>query len=48
MQFFQVKCRVVVAGCQENESCSKVVHFLESMDDRIRCNHEETVAVVKS
>ena len=38
---------VVVAGCQENESCSKVLYFLEMLDDRIRCTHEETVAVVK-
>ena len=35
------------AGCQENESCSKVWIFLERLDDRIRCTHEETVAVVK-
>ena len=38
---------MVVAGCQENESCSKVLYFLEMLDDRIRCTHEETVAVVK-
>ena len=37
---------MVVAGCQENESCSKVFfNFLERLDDRIRCTHEETVAV---
>ena len=35
---------MVVAGCQENESCSKVLNFLERLDDRIRCTHEETVA----
>ena len=34
--------------CQEKESCSKVVNFLEKLDDIIRCTHEETVAVVKS
>ena len=39
---------MVVAGCQENEPCSKVLNFLERLDDRIRCTNEETVAVVKS
>ena len=41
-------------GCQENESCrkffqifQKVLDFLESLDDRIRCTHEDTVAIVK-
>ena len=38
---------MAVAGCQENESCVKVLDFLERLDDRIRCSHEETVAVVK-
>ena len=33
--------------CQENKSCSKVLNFLERLDDRIRCTHKETVAVVK-
>ena len=28
--------------CQEDESCSKVLNFLERLDDRIRCTHEET------
>ena len=37
-----------VDGCHENESCSKVLNFLEKLDDIIRCTHEETVAVVKS
>ena len=45
--FFQVRCWVVVVGCQENESCSKVLNFLERLDDRIRFTHEERVAVVK-
>ena len=39
---------MVVTGCQENESCCKVQNFLERLDDRIRCTHEVTVAVVKS
>ena len=39
---------MVVAGCQENERCNKVLNFLERLDDRIRCTHEETVPVVKS
>ena len=47
VQFFQERCWVVVTGCQENKSCSKVLNFLERLDDRIRCTHEETVAVVK-
>ena len=38
---------MVVMGCQENESCGKVLNFLERLDDRIRCTHEERVAVVK-
>ena len=38
---------MVVAGCQENESCSRVLNFLERLDDRITCTLE-TVAVVKS
>ena len=37
---------MLVAGCQENESCSKVLNFLERLDDGIGCTHEETVAVV--
>ena len=39
---------MVVARYQENESCSKVLNFLERLDDRIRCTHEETAAVVRS
>ena len=39
---------MVVAGCQENASCSKVLNLvLERLDDRIRCTHEETFAVVQ-
>ena len=38
---------MLVAGCLENEYCSKVLNFLERLDDRIRCTHEETVAVVE-
>ena len=38
---------MVVASCQENESCSKVLNFLERLDDRIRCTHEESFAVVE-
>ena len=37
----------MMAGYQETEFCSKVLNFLERLDDRIRCTHEETVAVVK-
>ena len=44
---FSRRCRMVVTGCQENKSRSKVLNFLERLDDRIRCTHEEAVAVVK-
>ena len=37
----------MVTGCQENESCNKGLNFMERLDDRIGCTHEETVAVVK-
>ena len=47
VQFFQERCCVVMTGCQENKSCSKVLNFLGRLDDRIRCTHKETVAVVK-
>ena len=33
--------------CHENESCNKVLNFLERLDDRIGCAHEETVTVIK-
>ena len=39
---------VLVAGCQENRSCSKVLNFLGRLDDRIRCTHEETVSEFSS
>ena len=45
--FFRERCWVVVARCQENESCCKVLNFLERLDDRIRCTYDEAVAVVK-
>ena len=32
---------MVLTGCQENKSCSKVLNFLERLDDRIRGTHEE-------
>ena len=38
---------MVLTGCQENESCSKVLNFMERLDDRIRCTHKETAAVVE-
>ena len=38
---------MVVVGCQKNKSCSKVLNFVERLDDIIRCTHEETVAVFK-
>ena len=33
--------------CDEDESCSKILNFLERFDDRIWCAHEETVTVIK-
>jgi len=39
---------MVVSEYQENKSCSKVLNFLDKLDDRIRSTHEETVAVDKS
>ena len=38
---------MVMTRCHENESCSKVLNFLERLDDRIGCAHEETVTVNK-
>ena len=40
-------CRVVMTRCHEDESCSKVLNFLERLDDRIGCAHEETVTGIK-
>ena len=37
---------MVMTGCQENKSCSKVLNFLERLDDRIRCTHKETTTKV--
>ena len=39
---------MVMTRCHENESCSKVLNFLERLDDRIGCAHEETVTVIES
>ena len=44
---FQERFRVVMTRCHENESCSKVLNFLERLGDRIGCAHEETVTVIK-
>ena len=32
--------------CHEDESCSKVLNFLERLDDRVGCAHE-IVTVIK-
>ena len=32
---------MVVTGCQENESCVKVLNFLERLDERIRYTHAD-------
>ena len=47
MQLFQERCRVLMTRCHENESCSKILNFLERLDDKIECAHEETVTVIK-
>ena len=47
VQLFQERCRVVMTRCHEDESCSKVLNFLERLDDRIGLAHEETVTVIK-
>ena len=47
MQFFPGEVLSGGDGCQETESSIKVLNFLERSDDRIRCTHMETVAVVK-
>ena len=41
-----MRAKVVVLECRENTSCRKVLNFLERLDDRTGCTHEETVAVV--
>ena len=38
---------MVMTRCHENESCSKVLNFLERLDDSFGCAHEETVTVIK-
>ena len=38
--FFQERCRVVMTRCHEDESCSRVLDFLERLDDRTGCSHE--------
>ena len=38
---------MVLAGCQENECCSKVKKILVGSDGRIRCAYNDIVAVVK-
>ena len=38
---------MVVAECQENESCSRSFEFSGEVGWQIRCTHEETVAVVQ-
>ena len=38
---------MVMTRCHEDESCSIILNFLERLDDRIRCAHEETVTVIK-
>ena len=38
---------MVMTRCHENESCSKVLNFLERLDDIIGCTHGETATVIK-
>ena len=37
---------MVMAKCHEDESRSKVLNFLERLDDRVGCAYEETVTVI--
>ena len=37
---------MVVTGCQERVLLQNL-NFVERLDDRIRCTHEETIAVAK-
>ena len=32
---------MVVTGCQENKSCSKVLNFLERLDDTCMCGEKK-------
>ena len=47
MQLLQERCRVVMTRCHVDESCSKVVNFVERLDDRIGRAHHETITVIK-
>ena len=38
---------VVMMRCYEDESCRKVLNFVERLDDRIGCAQEETVTIIK-
>ena len=38
---------MVLMGCQDNESCSNILNFLERLDVRSKCTHRETAAVIK-
>ena len=48
VQFFPGEVLSVGGEVPREKPCSKVLNFLDRLDDRIRCAHEETVAVVKS
>ena len=47
MQFFPGDLLSGGGGVPREQVCSKVLNFLERLDDRIRCTNEETVAVAK-
>ena len=38
---------MLITRCHEDVSSSKVLNFLERLDGKIRCAHEETVTVIK-
>ena len=46
VQLFQERRRVMMTRCHEDEFSSKVLNFLERLDDRIGCAHEETVTIM--
>ena len=47
MQPFQERRRVVMTRCHEDESCCKVLNFLDILYDKIGYANEETVAEIK-
>ena len=47
VQLLQKSYRVVMTRCPEDESCCKILNFLERLDDSIGYAYKETVTVIK-